>query len=306
MAAPILEIINYEGRQKGPVLLVLGGVHGNEPGPPRAVRAVESLIENGGMEITAGELIMLPEVNRQALKNGTRCVDRDLNRRIKPYPNPKTHEDYICNELCPFLEQADILLDLHAYEAGSRPFIYLGPPHEDEYDFAFALGAEHYCWNFAAAVSAAQDPEESIGTTEYCRAHGGYGVTLECGQKRDIARTMEFARDAIIRALEHLGMVRQGAAANLSPLSGRRHFVKIVKSIVRPGPGGDFVQDWGHLDPVGKGDLLAKTEDGVEIFSDIDGYIVMPHRSADPGTNWLYLGIEQDPRDHSVFQNPDR
>src|SRR6202012_5989865 len=49
------------------------------------------------------------------------------------------------------------------------------------------------------------DPAEGIGTTEYMRSVGGYGVTLECGQHNDPG-AVGIAYNAILNALGHLGL----------------------------------------------------------------------------------------------------
>lgn len=62
--------------QPGPVVLVLGGVHGNEPGGWLAAERVSDL------KPKAGALIVIPRANRQAVELGSRTTDElgDLNR----------------------------------------------------------------------------------------------------------------------------------------------------------------------------------------------------------------------------------
>ena len=61
------------------------------------------------------------------------------------------------------------------------------------------------------------DPAEGIGTTEYMRSVGGYGVTLECGQHSDPS-AVDVAYNAIVNALGHL----QLTDARPSPAKSKR------------------------------------------------------------------------------------
>lgn len=293
MTAVMMEVLNFESGRKGPVFLVLGGVHGDEKGGPQAIREIENQLNTGRMELVAGELILIPEVNRQALKQGVRCIDRDLNRNLGEVETPSCHEDYVANELCPWLKQADVLLDLHAYGGGDTPFVFLGPPNETEKAFALSLGPCHFCWGFQDVTRQAQDDAASIGTTEYCRMHGGYGVTLECGHKQDVSSTRDVGQKAIMNALAHLSMIRM--SGDMSPRHyEKKHFVKLQKSILKKAPG-SFVKNWAHLDRVSGNEVIARYESGEEIKADQDSFIVMPDSDADIDTNWFYLGVEREP-----------
>jgi electron transport complex protein RnfC len=73
-----MDVLNYEGQQDGPTFVVLGGVHGDEPGGSRAIRHIENLLNSGQMELIVGELILIPEVNREALKKGVHLAGSKL------------------------------------------------------------------------------------------------------------------------------------------------------------------------------------------------------------------------------------
>lgn len=305
MAAILLEILHYEGSNYpadgGPTLVVLGGVHGNEPGGPLAIRHVQHLIESGALDITSGELIMLPEVNRKALQQNLRAVDRDLNRRLGMVETPSCHEDYVANQLCPILQQADFLLDLHSYESGTTPFVFLGEYNEVEHAFAKSLGAPYFAWNFDAVTAQAQDPNESIGTTSYTRKYGGHALTYECGWKKDPQAVAEVSKQGIINALSHLNMIRQAVphheqhGQDADNYNGPAKTIKLVQSIVKTAPG-EFVQDWTSFAPIAKGAPIAKMHDGTTLTAEYDGFLIMPDKFADINTNWFYIGIEEEQR----------
>ena len=73
--------------QDGPVVLAVGGVHGDKPA---GVEAGKVLAEFRDLE--RGTLIVIPALNRQAVEAGRRSVDIDLNRAFprRPVPSPRT------------------------------------------------------------------------------------------------------------------------------------------------------------------------------------------------------------------------
>ncbi len=73
----------YTGSQPGPLLIVFGGMHGNEPAGVIALETIFGLLEaerevNPGFTF-CGTLLGL-RGNRRALNRGVRFIDRDLNR----------------------------------------------------------------------------------------------------------------------------------------------------------------------------------------------------------------------------------
>ncbi|MHC4692889.1 MAG: hypothetical protein ACYS67_09110, partial [Planctomycetota bacterium] len=55
-----------DGEKPGPVVMIVGGIHGNEPAGCRAVEQIRH------WNITRGELIVLPRANRPSLQRRTR------------------------------------------------------------------------------------------------------------------------------------------------------------------------------------------------------------------------------------------
>jgi succinylglutamate desuccinylase len=124
----------------GPALIVVGGLHGNEPTGVAAMRRVAAALtpEPAGFR---GDLILLSG-NVRALGQGVRFVDRDLNRgwsdaRLAALRETATaslgasaHEDREQLELAGTLEQAFAaargrvyLIDLHTTSAAGIPFV---------------------------------------------------------------------------------------------------------------------------------------------------------------------------------------
>ncbi len=95
----------------GPVLMVLGGVHGNEPG---GWMAAERLVDE--LRPTTGALLIVPRANKLAIAQFVRTTDElgDLNRLYPGDPNglPMSRMAYeIVQTLTEF--HATMLLDMH-------------------------------------------------------------------------------------------------------------------------------------------------------------------------------------------------
>src|SRR4051794_36243673 len=196
-----LETVCFTGLLPGPKLIVTGAVHGNEIcGPEAIARAIEDC-RSGRIEIRRGHVSFVPVVNAKAWRQQTREGDRNLNRDLRERASPLCNEDLVGNVLCGLLRAHDVLLDIHSFRSKGEPFVFVGPPDNDgpiepfalagpERELARRLGPKLVMrgWlpTYARAAAARNsDPAEGIGTTEYIRSRGGYGLTLECGQHSD-------------------------------------------------------------------------------------------------------------------------
>jgi len=95
----------------GPVLAVLGGVHGNEPGGWMAAERVQKELRPA-----AGALIVLPRANRLAIRDFVRTTDElgDLNRLYPGSPDGQPMARMAFEIVRVFRElRASVVLDLH-------------------------------------------------------------------------------------------------------------------------------------------------------------------------------------------------
>lgn len=67
-----------DGTQPGPVVVVIAGIHGNEPGGPIAARRVLDSLAAGSLPLTGTFVALMG--NLTAMRLGRRFVDRDLAR----------------------------------------------------------------------------------------------------------------------------------------------------------------------------------------------------------------------------------
>jgi predicted deacylase len=306
------------GLEKGPRLLVLGAVHGNEVCGAQAIERILGEFERGELNLLRGQLSFVPITNPLAYHLKQRNGDRNLNRNLRPAAEPVDFEDRIGNALCPLLEAHDALLDLHSFQAGSEPFAMLGPRNNsgtlepfthaaDEEALVTRLGVrrivEGWLDTYARGVQRrlaypdaslraqmlSTDPSYGVGTTEYMRAHGGYAATLECGQHDD-PQAPETAYRAIRNTLALLGLINVPVPApQQAP-----EVLRLIDVIDRMHPEDSFVRPWKSFDPVRAGEVVGTRHDGTQVCAPADGFIVFPNIKAAPGNEWFYFAQHSD------------
>jgi predicted deacylase len=307
MTPSSLRAHHFAGFAPGPKLIVLGAVHGNETAGTRGIERVLRELDAGHWQVRRGSLTLVPVTNPLAYAKGERRGDRNLNRRLLPTETPTEFEDHIANRLCPWLAAHDVLLDLHTFRSPGRPFVMRGPADNRgalepfahaaaEGRFAAHLGPSRVVegWLDAYAQGAARrrarglledaDPSYGIGTTEYMRSQGGYGVTLECGQHDDPAAP-QVAYFAIRQAVAVLGL----ADLPLAPPPDAFERLELTTVVDREHEGDRFVRGWTSFDAVKQGEPIAERADGTPVRAERDGHIVFPDPSALPGHEWFYL-----------------
>ncbi len=311
-----LESVTFTGLAPGPRLIVTGAVHGNEVAGAIAIRQAIDDIRAGRLLIRRGTVTFVPIVNALAHRRNSRAGDRNLNRDLREATVPTSYEDRVANVLCPLLRGHDVLLDLHSFRVGSRPFVFVGPADNDgpvepfaqasaEGDFASRLGPELVMHGWLQAyVAAAEEkrrliaagvgaggplpevaPSLGVGTTEYMRFAGGYAVTVECGQHDDPAAP-GVARAAIRAALAHLRLIE----APPPPRSVRRG-IEFREIVVAHSADDRLARDWRTGDPVAAGTVIARRADGTELTAPADGFIVFPNASPQPLDDLYSFGV---------------
>ncbi len=135
-------IMDLRSDNPGPTLLIIGGIHGNEPSGVLALEQIAHYFKENNLSLDRGRLLAL-RGNRRALSEKTRFIKRDLNRmwlwdfKHQCPINPTIGEpDDEYDEYCDLqfrIHQAInertgpiCFLDLHTTSAESAPFIMIG------------------------------------------------------------------------------------------------------------------------------------------------------------------------------------
>jgi predicted deacylase len=309
---PPFKSISYHSLNNGTKLIILGAVHGNETCGTRGIERVMAELDSGNLQLTAGQVTFVPITNPLAYLKQQRAGDRNLNRNLRPTDSPIEFEDHIANALCPLLAAHDVLLDLHSFHSAGVPFVMLGPENNsgtlepfslaaeeealavrlgptrivDGWLDTYARGVENRMNNTAISERANilnTDPSYGIGTTEYMRAHGGYALTLECGQHTD-PNAPEVAYQAILNTLAHLGLIDRPAPQKQTDLEVLRINEVIDKSHLED----QFAKAWISFDQLIESDLIGTCQNGDPVKASKSGYMMFPNPTALPGNEWFY------------------
>jgi succinylglutamate desuccinylase len=248
--------------------------------------------------------------NPLARERGRREGERNLNRRLLPTEAAREYEDHVANWLCPLLARHDALLDLHSFHTAGQPFALVGPednagPLEPfshagaEAALALRLGVRRivHGWlrTYAAGVerrravrgdrpSPPVDADDGVGTTEYMRRTGGWGLTLECGQHDD-PRAPQVAHRAILATLAHLRLLDAPAPPPAEDVESL-HLFDVVDKLHDDDR---FSRAWSSFDPVRAGEVIGTRGGGAPVRAAADGRIVFPNPAAVAGQEWFYL-----------------
>eukprot|EP00944_MAST-04C_sp_MAST-4C-sp1_P005306 g5306.t1 len=178
------------------IVTILGGVHGNELVGVEIVRWLQGLLSNAPFstfDYMNGELI-LGLGNPKAIEAGTRACSSvdDLNRcfNVKEdcirQKNILSYEDQRSLDIRPLLKETDILLDIHATNKPSLPFIRIAGEQ-------FTHRHDEVLKYFPHARILLRDAKHTIGngeistTDEFVQYHGGIGICYEVGQAADMS-----------------------------------------------------------------------------------------------------------------------
>ena len=289
------------------LLVLVGGLHGNEPAGVRAIRVV--LDELARRALPLGGRVVGLVGNRAALAAGKRYLQTDLNRAWSAEgiarargSDPAPGELGEQRELLAAIERhmaegyrSVVLLDLHSTSAGGAPFTL----HSDTLrnrPIAFAL-----------PVPVLLGLEERVEGTllSWFTEQGHAAVCLEGGQN-DVPTTVEHHVAAIWLTLVSSGLL---AARDLPELE--RHRARLANSArnlpgvvelryrygIAPGATFEMLPGFQNFQPVRRGELLARIDAGAgvsEVASPLSGRMLLPRYQA-LGDDGFFLGREVRP-----------
>jgi len=277
----------FIGRGLGPLVVTIGGLHGNEPaGVAASRRVVDKLRERNAS--FRGEYLALAG-NIPALKAGKRYIDEDLNRiwlrerlnHLGPgKETPPSKEDAERIELLTEIEAAlrrsgaeAYFLDLHSTSASGSAFSV----------FADTLHNRRLAASLPCPIVLGLEEHLQGTLLNYINERGYAAVGFEGGQ-HESPSTVDTHELGIWQTFLTAGCLREEDIPELpflvhSAQPNRHRLPRVVEIRYRHDilPGEAFVMEPGfeNLDAIRSGDLLAHDRHG-EIRSFETGYILMP------------------------------
>ena len=275
----------FVGKSSGPTLIVIGSLHGNEPGGAIALSRLSPDLEElqdkfrGRVYFLAG--------NTRAFSKRVRFIDADLNRSWTPHNMSNvgsaellgTSEGTELTELDQILDSILItamdevyVLDLHSTSADGMPFATVGD----------TLRNRKFAKKFPITILLGIEEQLDGTLLEYLNNAGTVTLGFEGGQHLS-EKTVETHTALVWLALTNTGILDAKDNPKIDESQDRllktgsgtqifevryRHEIDLESDFeMRPG--------FNNFDPVKKGDVLARDKDG-EVTAIESGSLLMP------------------------------
>lgn len=260
-------IWHLDSGRPGHEMMVLGGVHGNEKSGVIAVRELFDWFEAQPSDLIHGRLTIAIG-NPEAVRLGTRGSQAhlDLNRSFLPtsLADLSVYEHRRAAELVPWLDRCSMMLDLHATNKPSEPFLAvtaLSPEHE--------LLAKCFDCPYIVLNEDNVIPGMAQG---WVNARGGTALVFESGQADDLT-CMHNVRLALDRALKMYGLIK-----GLTPFqSVHKQRFHMQSSLNLTDEGFRFATGRGlsSFEPMRAGDVIGYVGN-TAVFAPYDGVLMFP------------------------------
>lgn len=289
----------YSGTQKGPLLFITAGIHGNEPSGVYALQKVFDELQLSKPDM-AGTVVGVTG-NRKALEQGVRYIDEDLNRawtQENIENNLKeTHEQKEMHEIIEVLEsfpETDYtrryFMDCHTTSAATLPFISVQEVGEnDTWAHYFPI---HIVRGFSDLVYGCIDHYLTrIGITGFVLEAGQHeSKTAVCNQEGMIWLAIQEACGLDMHHIVSYPECIDKLTQNLKP--PRKTFEIVYRHELQKDDTFKMEPGFENFQKIERDQLLA-VQNGREIYSSWDAYIYMPLYQ-DQGNDGFFIVAEAD------------
>ena len=265
-------ITTFNTKIDGPNLVIMAGVHGDEP------CGVSALIEAMTKYTIIRGRITWVIGSPKAVNNSCREYQTNLNRIFRDDLSlsefeKKTYEYARSRELMPILAEADGLLDIHSSTTlDTIPFIIC---EQHSYQTASFLPAK--------VIVSGIDVLHPTGTDAYVNKMGGQGICIECGNHND-PQAVTVARAAIESFFCAFGMIQTKELG--IPTSHR--YIK-AERIYKNKSTFVLTKDFPEFARINKGDVIGY-DGGREVCADRSGVILFPQNCTEQGREAFVFG----------------
>lgn len=264
-------IFQTRGSLSAPSVMILGGTHGNERTGIAVVRQLQNEIASGKYTVIGGALALVLG-NPAAIEQNVRAIDgRDLNRyfsHVALSNDDESEEWNRATQIAELIRQSDVVIDLHATNKPSVPFV------------ASKNDAEHrniFRWFHPNCVLV--DPEYIFGggvpvaIDEYADNQGKVGLCFETGWVEDESITPQVF-ESVVRYLVDVGILEgeKAVAPNIDAA-----VYEITGSILRDDRVFTFADGRGKssFEHIDENDVVGYRGDEA-VVAENDGVIIFP------------------------------
>lgn len=278
-------IAAHTKRRIGPTLIVVGGLHGNEPAGVEAMRLVIP-----GLDALQNKLrgrVYFVAGNTRALEEGVRYLDLDLNRAwtrddmanvgtaelcLQSEGLELTELDQLFDNILVTARNEVYVLDLHSTSATGVPFATVGD----------TLRNRHFAQDFPVRILLGIEEQLEGTMLEYLNNAGCVTLGFEGGSHYS-AETIANHEAMIWLALVNSGIMWEEDVPRLDIFRDRlaaapqhRGIIEVrYREAIETDDDFEMKPGFQNFDPVIKGDVLATNRNG-EVRSPQSGMILMP------------------------------
>jgi succinylglutamate desuccinylase len=285
------KIGEYIGKERGPLVLCIGGIHGNETAGINALKNVLSMLENEPTRNPSfnykGKFVAI-HGNLQAIDVNQRYIDKDLNRnfvksRLHLLNRPKYAEDFeafqiidlIKKEIEEYQPESFVLIDIHTTSSNGGIFTII-PEDFDCLEIALSMHAPIIQGMTKGVTGTVMD----YFTTELLGVKTKT-LTFEAGQHED-PNAVILAIAAVIAALREIGSVEPSDVESRHDQVLINYSVNlpsitklVMKHTIDQSKSFKMVPGYLNFQEVKKGEIVAHNIDGPIAIKE-DGLILMP------------------------------
>ncbi len=283
-----------ESRAPGSTVMVQALTHGNELCGAIALDALlrdPPKLRRGTLIVSFANVAAYERFD-PAQPNRSRCVDEDLNRvwADEVLDGPRNSAELRrARELRPFVDAADLLLDIHSMTEPCRPLMVCGTLDKNA----------AYARELGMPADLLIDTGHPAGLRMVER--GGFGdadspkkaLLIECGQHWERAAA-DVAHDALMRFLALTGLVDAGwaLARTRLELPAQQRVVRVTQAIVARSAAFEFLVPLDSLGTIAKaGTPIARDGDHIWLAPYDGTVLVMPGMAhCKPGNTMVRLG----------------
>lgn len=277
----------FDTGKTGPKVVFFGAIHGNECCGSLAIQQIIEDLELHRLNLIRGSVLFVPICNEQAYSEKTRFIDEDLNRIFKKTDKPESYEQTLTNELTTFIDQSDVLLDIHSMQAEGPVNIFVDFPTIENRKFAKALGVPYAILGWPKLYAQKGQVLISYDTMAYANKMNKIGILLECGQHND-SKAVKIAYEVIMKTLAYFRVTSDTGDKLVTNTDMKEIFMTDL--FIKNAESDHFVSQWKHLDKISVGQVIAERETGEKIFADYDCVMILPKVKSLVGKEWFYLG----------------
>lgn len=261
-------------------ILFFWAIHWNEKSWTLAINQVIELINTWELNIVKWKITFVPICNPKAYKNNVRYIDENLNRVFCSHKESKTYEKKLANILVKYIDENDILVDLHSTHTDDKPFIFLDYKDEENLFLANSCSVE----NIISWWPDLYESSDAIDTCKYTHTKWKPWITVECWNHYK-EESIQVAKQVILDVLKSYWIIDSYLNKKIN---FKKNNVKVERIFIKE-KAWTLAKNFNHLDKIFKWEKLGKYDNWEYILSPYDWYILLPFPDAKVWDEWFYV-----------------